>query len=74
MAWTPGRRGDPRHDRRDHGPATDRRTGELGVITLAASVFPTNSHDLTTPLPAVDDAVCRAKDRGRDQPVTAKTR
>jgi diguanylate cyclase (GGDEF)-like protein len=56
-------------------PAIDRRTEEDAVITLTASVgaamFPDHGHDLTTVLLAVDDAVYGAKDRGRDQTVTA---
>jgi PleD family two-component response regulator len=37
-------------------------------------VFPDHGADLTTLLLAVDDAVYRAKDRGRDRIVTAKAR
>ncbi|WIX93545.1 GGDEF domain-containing protein [Amycolatopsis sp. DG1A-15b] len=55
----------------------DRRTGEAVVIRLTASVgaamFPDHGGDLTTVLLAVDDAVYRAKDRGRDQTVTASS-
>ncbi|MDQ7807349.1 diguanylate cyclase [Amycolatopsis sp. A133] len=56
--------------------ATDRRTGELAVITLTASIgaamFPDHGRDLSTLLLAIDDAVYRAKDSGRDRTVAAK--
>ncbi len=59
-------------------PANDRRTGNSAVITLTTSIgaalFPDHGDDLTTLLPAVDNAVSRAKDRGRDQTVTAQVR
>ncbi|WP_240521593.1 GGDEF domain-containing protein [Amycolatopsis vastitatis] len=55
--------------------ATDRRTGEHAVITLTASigaaVFPDHGGNLTDLLLAVDGAVYRAKDSGRDRTVTA---
>ncbi|MER6793656.1 GGDEF domain-containing protein, partial [Amycolatopsis mediterranei] len=59
-------------------PAIDRHTGANAMITLTASVgaaaFPGHGRDLTALLLAVDDAVYRAKDRGRDQTVTAQAR
>ncbi|MGW5740818.1 diguanylate cyclase [Amycolatopsis sp. NPDC003861] len=55
---------------------TDRRTGDPAVITLTtsigAAVFPDHGGNLTDLLRAVDDAVYRAKDRGRDRTVTAQ--
>ncbi|MET8848541.1 hypothetical protein [Amycolatopsis sp. NPDC004625] len=43
------------------------------TASVGAGMFPDQGDDLTTVLLAVDDAVYRAKDRGRDQTVTAST-
>ncbi|WP_410643952.1 diguanylate cyclase domain-containing protein [Amycolatopsis sp. lyj-346] len=44
------------------------------TTSIGAALFPDHGDDLTTLLPAVDNAVSRAKDRGRDQTVTAQVR
>lgn len=55
--------------------AHDRRTGKATEITLTASIgaamFPDHGGDLAAVLRAADNAVYRAKDRGRDRIVTA---
>ncbi|WP_245805215.1 hypothetical protein [Amycolatopsis australiensis] len=40
--------------------------------SIGAAVFPDHGGNLTSLLLAVDDAVYRAKDRGRDRTVTAQ--
>ncbi|GHG41132.1 MULTISPECIES: diguanylate cyclase domain-containing protein [Amycolatopsis] len=58
-------------------PSLDPADLQDSVITVTASVgaaiFPDHGSNLTTVLLAVDDAVYRSKDRGRDQIVTAST-